>query len=163
MNKDLKIREIEPEDNKEVASIIRSSLEDFKANKPGTVYYDESTDHLYEMFRKEKSSYFVVLYKQKIVGGGGVFPTPGLPTDTCELVKLYVSGLVRGKGIGKLLLNKCMDKAMEFGYNKMYLETMPELKIAIPMYEKFGFKYIDAPMGETGHTSCDVWMIKTLH
>ena len=48
------------------------------------------------------------------------------------------------------------------GYKKMYLETMPELTIAIPMYEKFGFTYLPAAQGSSGHTGCEVWMIKNL-
>jgi putative acetyltransferase len=45
------IRVIEPHDNPKLASIIRSSLEEFNAHKKGTVYYDDSTDHLYELFQ----------------------------------------------------------------------------------------------------------------
>jgi putative acetyltransferase len=44
----------------------------------------------------------------------------------------------------------------------MYLETMPELKPALKAYERFGFQYLSAPMGNTGHFGCDRWMIKRL-
>lgn len=44
----------------------------------------------------------------------------------------------------------------------MYLETMPELKIAVPMYEKLGFTYLNEPQGNSGHGGCDIWMIKDL-
>lgn len=97
-----------------------------------------------------------------IVGGSGIYPTANLPQGTCELVKLYLSATARGKGLGKLLLQKCIDTARETGYTKMYLETMPELTIAIPMYEKMGFTYLPAAQGCSGHTGCDVWMIKEL-
>jgi putative acetyltransferase len=69
---------------------------------------------------------------------------------------------VRGKGIGKLLMQKCIAEAENMGYKKIYLETMPELTIAIPMYEKFGFTYLPSAQGNSGHTGCDVWMIKEL-
>lgn len=39
---------------------------------------------------------------------------------------------------------------------------MPELTIAIPMYEKYGFTYLTGAQGNSGHTGCDVWMIKEL-
>ena len=29
-------------------------------------------------------------------------------------------------------------------------------------YEKFGFQYLDGPMGETGHFGCDRWMLLQL-
>jgi putative acetyltransferase len=158
----LKIRTIQQEDNPVLASIIRNTLAEFKANKPGTVYYDDRTDHLFEEFKVDRSIYFVAEFDGKIAGGSGVYPTANLPAGTCELVKLYLSPAARGKGIGKLLLEKCIDAARELGYSKMYLETMPELKIAIPMYERSGFTYLHEAQGCSGHTGCDIWMIKDL-
>ena len=45
------IRSIEKEDNERIAFIIRSVLAEFKANRPGTVYYDPTTDDLLHFFR----------------------------------------------------------------------------------------------------------------
>ena len=164
MQEELMFRTIQAGDNAELALIIRNTLAEFKANKPGTVYYDESTDHLFEVFRSaERSIYYVALSNEVIIGGAGIYPTDNLPEGTCELVKLYLSPAARGKGIGKLLMEKCLGAAKELGYKKVYLETMPELTIAIPMYEKFGFTYLDAAQGNSGHTGCDVWMIKDLY
>ena len=158
----LLIRTIQPTDDKALATIIRDTLAEFKANKPGTVYYDDRTDHLFEEFKVAGSMYYVAEDDAEIIGGGGIYPTENLPAGTCELVKLYLSPKARGKGIGKLLMEKCIAAAKELGYKKMYLETMPELTIAIPMYERFGFTYLSAAMGSSGHTGCDVWMIKDL-
>lgn len=157
------IRTLEKNDNKALARIIRDTLTEFKANKPGTVYFDETTDHLYDIFIAEGSIYFVAEMDGEIIGGGGIYPTANLPGGVCELVKLYLSSKGRGKGIGKSLVEKCIAAAKEFGYKKIYLETMPELTIAIPMYEKFGFSYLQAPQGCSGHTGCDVWMMKDLY
>ena len=154
------IRPIEPGDNKGIATVIRTTLEEFKANKPGTVYYDAATDHLYELFRESGSIYHVAVADNEVVGGSGIFPSPGLPSDTCELVKMYILQKVRGIGLGRILIQKSLDFAKESGYRKVYLETMPELKQALHTYSKFGFQYIDHPMGETGHFGCDLWMLK---
>jgi putative acetyltransferase len=162
MKNGMLIRNIKQDDNAALAKIIRDALKEFKANKPGTVYYDESTDHLFEVFKEERSIYFVAEHSGKIMGGSGIYPTAGLPEGTCELVKFYLSPAARGKGIGKELLHKCIAAAKEMGYKKMYLETMPELTIAIPMYEKSGFTYLPAAQGSSGHTGCNVWMIKEL-
>jgi len=159
---ELTIRNIEAADNKALATIIRNSLEEFKANKPGTVYFDETTDHLSEVFKADRSVYFVVESGGIILGGGGIYPTANLDAGTCELVKLYLAANARGKGVGKLLMEKCIAAAREMGYQKIYLETMPELTIAIPMYEKFGFTYLSSAQGCSGHTGCNVWMIKDL-
>jgi putative acetyltransferase len=39
---------------------------------------------------------------------------------------------------------------------------MPELKQALKTYAKFGFRYIDKPLGNTGHFGCELWMLKDL-
>src|SRR5688500_16009363 len=156
------IRTIEPGDNPALAQVVRNTLAEFGANKPGTVYFDPTTDALYEVFQKPGSVYYVVLKDDKIIGGGGVYPTDGLPADTCELVKMYLLPEARGLGLGRLLIEKCLQFAKESGYNKVYLETMPELKNALKVYEKMGFKYLDGPMGNSGHFGCELWMMITL-
>jgi putative acetyltransferase len=75
---------------------------------------------------------------------------------------MYLHKTARGKGLGRLLINECLEKARQLGYKKIYLETMPELGKAVSVYEKFGFSYLTGPMGNTGHFGCDVWMIKEL-
>jgi len=158
----IEIRTIQLNDNATLATIIRSTLKEFGANHPGTVYYDYATDHLFELFQQPLSVYFIAFVDGKLVGGGGIYPTEGLPKDTCELVKMYLSTTARGKGIGKMIIDKCLKKASENGFKDVYLETMPELEQAINVYEKFGFKYLTAPMGNSGHFGCSKWMLKTL-
>ena len=158
----MNIRPISIEDNPLIATIIRSCLTEFGANKPGTVYYDKTTDHLFELFQENGAAYFIAEHDGHVVGGGGIFPSPGLPAGTCELVKMYLLPLARGMGIGATLMNKCMSKAKEIGFVSMYIETLPELKKAISVYEKFGFEYLEKPLGDTGHFGCSVWMLKSL-
>ena len=83
---DLIIRNIQPGDNLFIATVDRNTLAEFGANKPGTVYYDSTTDALYELFQKQGAAYFIALLNNEIVGGAGIYPTEGLPADTCELV-----------------------------------------------------------------------------
>ena len=156
------IREIQEKDNSSVAKIIRDTLTEFGAARAGTVYYDELTDSLFDVFQTERSVYYVAEFDGKIIGGGGIYPSAGLPEDTCELVKMYLVKEARGIGLGRLLIQKSIDFAKEVGYKKIYLETMPELKQALQTYAKFGFNYIDGPIGNTGHFGCELWMLKEL-
>lgn len=157
------IRHIEPKDNAAMANVIRRSLEEFGANRPGTVYYDDSTDHLFELFQAEPlSEYFVAEKDGILLGGAGIYPTDALPEGTCELVKMYLTPSARGLGLGRTMIAKCLEAAKNKGFTAMYLETMPELKKAVSVYEKFGFSYLDGPMGNSGHNGCDIWMIRKL-
>ncbi len=160
--RDIIISNIIPKHNAPLAAIIRSGLTEFGANKPGTVYFDPTTDDLYEVFKTPGSTYFVAEENGLLLGGCGIFPTANLPAGTCELVKLYLSLAARGKGLGKLLMEKSMAAAKEMGYKQIYLETMPELTNAVPLYKKLGFTYLPAPLGNSGHDGCSIWMIKNL-
>lgn len=156
------IRTIEPTDDAALGQLIRSVLAEFKANKPGTVYFDESTNHLSEIFEDPKSAYWVIIADNKLIGGGGIFPTSGLPAGTCELVKLYLYPEARGKGLGKALMEKCFEEAKNLGFDHVYLESMPELNHAVSLYERMGFEHQCAALGNSGHFGCDIWMIKKL-
>lgn len=156
------IRDLRKEDNPRLAKIVKDTLAEFGANHPNTVYYDPTTDALFEVFRTPGSKYFLAEIDGEMVGGGGIYPTDGLDSDTCELVKMYLLPQARGHGLGRMLIEKCIDAAREIGYKKIYLETMPELKQALKVYEKFGFKYLNGPMGNSGHTGCQMWMLKEL-
>lgn len=156
------IRSIRQTDNPFLARIVRDTLAEFGANHSGTVYYDPTTDTLYELFQREGAAYFVAELNNEIVGGAGIYPTDGLPADTCELVKMYLMPQARGAGLGRTLIEKSLAFAKKAGYKNVYLESMPELKQALKVYARFGFEYLKGPMGNSGHTGCSLWMIKKL-
>lgn len=145
-----------------MATIIRSVLTEFKANKQGTVYFDPTTDDLFALFSVPGSEYWVLEVEGRVVGGGGVYPTAGLPSGCCELVKLYLLPEARGQGFGKMLIEQCFLSAARLGFRQVYLETMPELKMAVGLYEKCGFEYLTGPLGNSGHFGCDLWMLRAL-
>lgn len=159
----IRIRPIEHKDNVKIAAVIRDILTEHGMNKPGTVFTDPTTDHLFELFQTDNSFYFVVEEGDRILGGCGIYPTQGLPVGCAELVKLYLSKELRGKGLGKELMEMSTVKARDLGFNQLYLESMPELNSAVGLYRKMGYKVLDQPLGNSGHYACDLWMVKTLN
>ena len=137
--KNISIRPIRASDNTFIAGIIRKILTEFGANKPGTVYFDPTTDNLFQLFSIHNAAYYIAEADGKILGGSGVFPTPGLPVGCCELVKLYLISEMRGQGLGLLLMEKCFQTAIDFGFTQMYLETMPELRLRLVCMKKRDF------------------------
>jgi putative acetyltransferase len=132
------------------------------APKIGTAYEDIALENMHGNYQKDKAIYFVVEHHGKVLGGGGIAQLDGSEKNTCELQKMYFLDGIRGKGLGASIIEKCMVKAKEFGFEQCYLETMPYMTAAQKLYKKNGFKNIDAPMGNTCHYSCDVWMIRKL-
>ncbi|MEW7290441.1 GNAT family N-acetyltransferase [Aquimarina sp. 2304DJ70-9] len=158
----IKIRKIKPEDNQTIAQIIREVLTEMGIPKVGTVFEDEALDIMYETYNTSNRSYFVVEEEGGIIGGAGIAPLENGSPDTCELQKMYFLPIARGKGLGYKMINTCLDFAKEQGFTKCYLETMPYMKAARKLYKKVGFTDLDGPVGDTGHFSCQAWMIKDL-
>lgn len=156
------LREIQVEDNGEVAKLIRRVLEDLGAPKVGTAYADRALDDMYGQYRAPRSVYFVVEREGRIIGGAGIAPLEQYTGIVCELQKMYFLQEARGQGIGTRMMDLCLERARQYGFGQCYLETMPYMQAARKLYKRTGFESIDAPMGNTGHFSCPVWMLKTL-
>lgn len=156
------IRPIEPRDDQQIAALIRKVLTEFKRNQPGTVFTDPTTDQLHNLFTTAGSSYWIACNDEQVLGGCGIYPTAGLPEGCAELVKFYLDPAARGLGLGKLLLAKSFEAAKTAGFTQLYLESFPEFTTAIALYERYGFKHIDAALGNSGHYACNVWMLKDL-
>ncbi len=156
------IRLIKKKDNPQIAKVIRSVLEDLNVPKVGTAYADVSLDCMFETYQKPNAVYFVVEENNKIIGGAGVAKLDNFEGNVCELQKMYFLPEARGRGLGMQMMEICLEKAKSFGYDKVYLETMEYMTHAQLLYKKAGFKYIDAAMGNTGHYSCPVHMLKDL-
>ena len=155
-------RNIQKEDNAEIAELIRSVFREFNIARPGTVYFDPTTDDLFGLFSTADSEYWIAEDDGVIIGGCGVYPTPGLPEGMAELVKLYLDPGYRGQGIGWQLMEKAFGSARKFGYRQLYLESLPELGRAISLYERAGFRSLTCQLGSSGHFGCDIWMVKDL-
>ncbi|WP_034257627.1 GNAT family N-acetyltransferase [Altibacter lentus] len=156
------IRPIEKKDNPHIANLIRSVLEDLGVPKVGTAYADKALDAMFETYQNERMAYFVVEENGKLIGGAGVAPLDNYDGNVCELQKMYFLPEARGRGVGDAMIKLCLTKARTFGFEQCYLETMPYMTAAQKLYERVGFRYIDGPMGDTGHYSCPVHMIKDL-
>ena len=155
-------RGITVDDNVALAKIIRDVFIEFNIPQEGTVYTDPSTDHLYDVFQHPGSTYFIAEEDGVVVGGCGVYPTDALPDGCAELVKFYLTPATRGKGIGKILMEKSAEAALQLGYKQLYLESFPHLAKAVSMYEKAGYTLLDAPIGNSGHFATTIWMLKNL-
>ena len=157
-----KIREIQPEDNSEIAITIRKILIEFGVPKVGTAYADTVLDSLYDVYQDKKAIYFVIEKDGEIYGGAGIKQLDNYSGNVCELQKMYFLPEARGIGLGSKMMKTCLDKAKEFGYAHCYLETLPYMEDARKLYKKVGFIDLDARMGDTGHYSCNLWMLKDL-
>ncbi|MDQ0464729.1 GNAT superfamily N-acetyltransferase [Caulobacter ginsengisoli] len=73
-----------------------------------------------------------------------------------EVIKMTVSEAARGTGLGRQLMQACIDRAREVGAPRLYLETNSALGPALSLYRTMGFT--DIPARGTDYARCDVWM-----
>jgi len=156
------IRPINESDNKHIAVILRQVLIEMDIPRKGSAFEDPEIDKMYESYQSNRSIYFVVEEKNKILGGAGINPLKDGDSDICELQKMYFHKSIRGKGIGNKIIELCLNFAVESNFKKCYIETMPNMVNAQKLYLRKGFNYINNPLGNTGHTACPIWMLKNL-
>ena len=156
------IRPIEPRDNAAVAAIIRAVMPEFGADGPGFAIHDAEVDHMCDAYAKPRCAYFVIERDGVVLGGGGIAPLENAEPDVCELRKMYFLPAARGIGAGNAMMLRCLDAARTLGFRRCYLETLTGMDAAQTLYRRNGFTPLSAPMGGTGHFSCDRFFIRDL-
>lgn len=155
-------RLLEPNDNSILAEIIKDNLKSHNLDIPGTVYFDDNLNHLSDFYLESpKRAYFITLDDDNnIIGGIGLAELEFMD-DTAELQKLYLTDAAKGQGLSYKLIELVEDTAINKGYKRMYLETHTNLKTAIHVYEKCGYKLIERPK-EVVHSSMNRFYLKEL-
>lgn len=74
---------------------------------------------------------------------GSIFCVSAGPR-TAKLRLFLLTPQARGKGLGKRLLQACMDFAREVGYTEMVLWTHESHRAACALYTKFGWQLCDS-------------------
>ena len=157
------IRSIEEEDNTSIACVLRASVEEHDAPKVGTFYDDPHTDMMFQTFNIEDAEYWVVECNGTVLGGGGFYPTKGLPNGYAELSKFHFRPELRGRGLGKRLLQLIERRAMKAGYTHMYIVSYHQFGNAVAMYEKYGYEHIGNALDQSGlYQDAPFHMVKEL-
>ena len=149
------VRRIRTADDAVMASIIRTVMPAFGAGGSGFAISDPEVDWMSQAYAEPRHAYFVIERGGRVLGGGGIAPLAGGDRDTCELRKMYFLPEARSVGAGTAMMARCLDAARGFGFRQCYLETLTGMDAAMRLYERSGFRRIDAAMGTTGHGGCD--------
>ena len=103
-----------------------------------------------EVHYTERGGVFELLEDEQgnLLGTIGLYP---IDRETIELRKMYFAKELRGRGLGKKMLERMIETSRELGYKKIYLETAQVLREAVHLYEKYGFE----PTDEKHTPRCD--------
>lgn len=156
----LKIREIEEKDNKQIEKVIRTCLIEFGGNRDGLAWSDSCLSELSKVYNNEKNKYWVIVNEnEEVLGGCGIGARE--INGVCELQKMYCMSEIRGTGIARDLMELALEYAKKY-YEKCYIETLSNMIAANKFYKKYGFKKLEKPLIKTEHFACDVWYLKDL-
>lgn len=157
-----RLRPIEARDDAAMACIIRTVMPEFGATGSGFAINDPEVDWMSQAYAAPRSAYFVIERDGAVIGGAGVAPLVGGDDGICELRKMYFLPEVRGIGAGAAMMEQCLESAREFGFSQCYLETLCGMDAAMRLYERSGFRRLQAPLGATGHGGCDSFYLRPL-
>lgn len=153
------IRRLQQSDVHAILEIIRATRREYRLESRVAALLEPSEYSLFDLYRRRRSAYFVAVEGGEIVGGAGFAPLADGDWATCELQKMYLRPQNRGRGVGRQLLSSCIGAAQAFGFVRRYAETISAMTAALAFYERSGFRRLTGPMGLTGHTHNDCWMM----
>lgn len=102
--------------------------------------FEEELKQLRTQYGKPAGALYLVKHAGNFTGCAGVREFSG---EICELKRMYLRISLRGKGTGRLLLNRTFEGARQLGYKIMRLDTLPQMQSAIALYEKSLFSEIE--------------------
>ena len=138
--RDFRIRTATNEDIPEIKNVVFLSLKEFGLN-PDPKGKDKDLNDIENSYLSNNGFFGVVVNTEtdQVVGCFGLYP---ISQHICELRKMYLLKETRGKGLGKLILDKAVLTAREKHFKKIILETISVLTTAIFLYKRYGFKEI---------------------
>jgi putative acetyltransferase len=153
------IRRLEAEDVSAILEIISACRREYGLESRVDSILEPTDYAILEVYRRERSSYFVAVIDGHIAGGGGIAPLGGANPQTCELQRMYLRPENRHLRVGHALFAACIEQSRRYRFEYCYAETISEMATAITFYERHGFRRLAAPVGDTGHGHNNRWMM----
>ena len=153
MNLELKLAYDEKDEIKKLFTEYTNML--IETNPQMAIYleiqnYDDELLHLEKKYGIPDGRLYIAYIDEK---PAGCVALRKLDDTKCELKRLFVRPEFRGQNLGHILIKQIIDDAKSIGYESLFLDTLPFLKIAIHLYKSFGFKetepYNNSPVDTT--------------
>lgn len=96
---------------------------------------------------------YLARHGEEIIGSAALIPKP---EGVFELAKMAVAKPFRNMGVSRALLEKCLAKAKALNAKKVILFSNHQLKAALGLYEKYGFRHV--PVEDSPFETADVRM-----
>ncbi len=136
--KDFLIRSWEPRDREAAAAIIRDVLAEYGLGWEPTGA-DRDVLEVEASYTNVGGEFWVIEQQGQLVGTAAYYPVER-GENAVEIRKMYLSLEVRGKGLGKYLLQQLEKAIANRGFQEIWIETASALKEAVKLYENSGYQ-----------------------
>lgn len=137
-DKDFLIRAWTPSDREEAAAVIRNALAEYGLPWEPTGA-DRDVLEVETFYTAVGGEFWVIEQQGQLVGTGAYYPIQR-GEKAVEIRKMYLSASVRGRGLGKYLLQQLENRIAQQGYQEIWIETASVLKEAVQLYERYGYQ-----------------------
>lgn len=146
MREDIEIRHAKDDQDIEAVRMLFSEYQQWLGVDLCFQDFTEELEGLPGTYNLPTGCLFVVCDDKQYAGVVGVRPLGGgsIPSDTCEMKRLYVRPPWRGRGIGRALSEAAINWSREAGYARICLDTLENLAEARALYASQGFREIEA-------------------
>lgn len=133
---DFVVRSWRSEDRDAAAAVIAQVLAEYSLGwEPDGA--DRDVLQVEECYRD--GAFWVVEWQGKVVGTAAYYPIDR-GENAVEIRKMYLLPIVRGKGLGRVLLNALESRIRQRGFTEIWIETASVLQEAVLLYEKSGYE-----------------------
>lgn len=132
----MEIRRFNNKDQAEVKKLITEILsEEFLMDQRAYPYSD--LDSVSTVYGGEREGFFVGEEKGKVIGTVGVKEES---KEVAILRRLFINSAYRGKGFGRLLMDRALAFCREKGYKEAIFHVSTNMKTAMALCKRRGFK-----------------------
>lgn len=135
---DFLIRDWHKSDRDQAAQVINKVLREYGLPWQPTEA-DRDVIEVEQAYLQAGGEFWVVEFQADIVGTAAYYPIKRGDLAV-EIRKMYLLPQVRGKGLGKYLLQQLETAIAQKGFRTIWLETASILKEAVILYEKNGYQ-----------------------
>jgi predicted N-acetyltransferase YhbS len=141
------VRDAEPSEHHAIRGVLELAYRQFASGLPPAIYEGYIADVLDLDARARAGQLLVAEQAGQIVGTVTFYQEAraqgfGWPPGWAGLRALGVDPAARGHGVGRLLMEACLDRARRAGATVLCLHTAEIMAEAVSLYEAMGFRRV---------------------